>query len=267
MYAAGCVQVNLDTPCFSTRVRSRPHQVRVLISHSGPAYLDEEYPITIKITNLDDKELDVTFDVMLHPSEDDSSGMLYSLWSKFRSSPANRLSVVNRITLEDEESMSLIRGVKFGVMEPGAETVKTLYLLNTGAVGDRTLDVSIRSQSTARLPSSPVHQTSESAGPYDTNETLHTLVIPTTQAIKITSNVAYQRSLKPQAGLTDLRTYGNDLWEDSASGEATITSTFQCAASCGLRLENIRLENQVQYIRFPLSSKLMTVHRTTQWRG
>jgi len=255
------------TPLLSTRVRSRPHQLRVLISHSGPAYLDEEYPITIRITNVDDKELDVTFDVMLHPPEDDSSGNLYSLCSKFRSSPADRLSAVNRITLEDEESMSLIRGVRFGIMEPGVETVKTLYLLNTGAVGDRTLDVSVRSQSAAQLPSSPVHQTSESVGPHDTNETLHTLVIPTTQAIQITSNVAYQRSLKSQAGLADLRSYGNGLWEDSASGEVAITSTFQCAASCGLRLENVRLENQVQYIRFALLSKLMAVHRITQRRG
>ena len=204
---------------------------------------------------------------MLHPSEDDSSGMFYSLWSKSWDSSADRLSAVNRITLEDEESTSLIRGVKFGVMEPGAETVKTLYLLNTGAVGDRTLDVSIRSQSTTQLLSSPAHRTPDSAGSYDTNETLHTLVVPTNQAIKITSDVAYHRSLKPQAGLADLRTYGNDLWEDRVSGEATITSTFQCAASCGLRLENIRLENQVQYIRFASSFKLMIVHRTMQRRG
>jgi hypothetical protein len=193
--------------------------------------------------------------------------MLCLLWSKFRGSSADRSSAVNRITLEDEESMSLIRGVKFGVMGPGIETVKTLCLLNTGAVGDRTLDVSIRSQSTAQLLSSPVHQASDSAGPHDTNETLHTLVIPTTQAIKITSNVTYQRSLKSQAGLVDLRTYGKDFWEDRVSGEATVITTFQCAASCGLRLGNIRLENQVQCVRFALLSKLMVAHRTTKRRG
>lgn len=62
---------------FPIRVRSRPHQLRVLISQSGPAYLGEEYPITIKITNADEKVLDVTFDVILHPPEDDSSGMVY----------------------------------------------------------------------------------------------------------------------------------------------------------------------------------------------
>lgn len=75
MYATCGIRANLDIS-FSTRVRSRPHQLRVLITHSGPAYLDEECPITIKITNVDDKVLDVTFDVMLHPPEDDSSGAL-----------------------------------------------------------------------------------------------------------------------------------------------------------------------------------------------
>ena len=180
-------------------------------------------------------------------------------------SQADGLYAVNRIILDDEVSTSLIRGVKFGVLEPGVETVKTLYVLNTGAVGNRTLDVSIRSQSTTQLPSSP--RTPDSAGPHDTNETLQTLVIPTTQAIKITSDVSYQRSLRPQAGLVDLRTYGNDLWEDGVSGEATITSTFRCAGSCGLRLESIQLENQVRYIRFVSLLKPVTVHRTTLRQG
>ena len=162
--------------------------------------------------------------------------------------------------------MSLIRGVKFGVLEPGVETVKTLYLLNTGAIGDRTLDVSIRSQSTTQLPSSLSTRTPEGTVSNDTNEKLHTLVIPVAQAIKITSDVTYQRSLQSQAGLADLRTYGNDLWEDGVSGEATIMSTFQCAASCGLRLESIRLENQVQCICFAQSPELTAVRRTTQRR-
>ena len=82
MYTTDGVRENPDI-AFSTRVRSRPHQLRVLISHSGPAYLDEECPLTIKITNVDDKVLDVTFDVMLHPPEDDSSGVLYRLLYKF----------------------------------------------------------------------------------------------------------------------------------------------------------------------------------------
>jgi trafficking protein particle complex subunit 11 len=169
---------------------------------------------------------------------------------KFWIFTADQLCAVNRIILEDEESTSLIRGVKFGVLEPGAETVKTLYLSNTGAVGDRTLDVSVRSQPTAYLRPSPIPQTADSGGLHDVNETLQTLVIPTTQAIKITSNVTYQRSLQPHPGLADLRTYGSDFWGDRVSGEATITSIFQCAALCGLKLEGIQLENQVQYLIF-----------------
>ena len=78
------VRTNPDI-AVSTRVRSRPHQLRVLISHSGPAYLDEECPLTIKITNVDDKVLDVTFDVMLHPPEDESSGVFRRLLYKFSS--------------------------------------------------------------------------------------------------------------------------------------------------------------------------------------
>ena len=162
---------------------------------------------------------------------------------------------MNRIILEDEESTSLIRGVRFGVLEPGAETVKTLYLLNTGVVGDRTLDVSIRSQPVIQPPSSPSPQTPGTASLQDVNETLQTLVVPTTQAIKITSNVTYQRSLQPRPGLADLRTYGNELWEDGVSGEATITSIFRCAASCGLRLESVRFESQVGCICFVLQCK------------
>ena len=79
---AGSVLASLNT-ILSARVRSRPHKLRVLITQSGPAYLDEEYPITIKVTNTDNKELDVTFDVILHPPEDDSSGTV----CKPRSSP------------------------------------------------------------------------------------------------------------------------------------------------------------------------------------
>ena len=41
------------------RVRYRSHHVQVSIVHSGPAYLGEEFPIEINVTNGDDKELDV----------------------------------------------------------------------------------------------------------------------------------------------------------------------------------------------------------------
>lgn len=56
-------------------VRHRPHQVLVSLSHQSPAYLDEDYPITIEITNEDDRELDLIVDVLLQPTEIDDAGM------------------------------------------------------------------------------------------------------------------------------------------------------------------------------------------------
>lgn len=58
----------------SVRVRHRPHQVEVAISHEGPAYIGEEFPIEINITNQDDRELEVVLDVLLQPTEIDEAG-------------------------------------------------------------------------------------------------------------------------------------------------------------------------------------------------
>jgi trafficking protein particle complex subunit 11 len=51
--------------------------VDVLLSHPTPAYLDEEYPITISVTNVDDHDLNVVVDVLLHPAEGDTGMFLW----------------------------------------------------------------------------------------------------------------------------------------------------------------------------------------------
>jgi hypothetical protein len=45
------------------------------LSHKSPAYLDEDYPILIEVTNADDRELEVMADVLLQPTEIDGAGM------------------------------------------------------------------------------------------------------------------------------------------------------------------------------------------------
>lgn len=50
-------------------MRLRPHEVHVSLSHVAPAYLGEEYPISIEVTNMDSKELDVVADALLQPTE------------------------------------------------------------------------------------------------------------------------------------------------------------------------------------------------------
>ena len=55
-------------------VSYRPHSLDVSLTHQFPAYLDEEYPIVISITNEDDRALDVILDILLQPSEIDEAG-------------------------------------------------------------------------------------------------------------------------------------------------------------------------------------------------
>jgi hypothetical protein len=58
--------------CLERSVHHRPHQLRITFSQESPAYLDELYPITLTVTNLDERELDIVVDVLLQPGEDDS---------------------------------------------------------------------------------------------------------------------------------------------------------------------------------------------------
>ena len=62
-----------DFDCNSS-VRYRPHKVDVSLAHQSPAYLDEEYPIVIGITNQDDHPLDAVLDILLQPTEIDEAG-------------------------------------------------------------------------------------------------------------------------------------------------------------------------------------------------
>ena len=56
-----------------------------------------------------------------------------------------RALAVNSTVLENERSTSLLKGISFGALQPGANKVKTLYLSSTGLAGDRVLDISVHS--------------------------------------------------------------------------------------------------------------------------
>lgn len=68
----------------SVSVRHRPHLIDVSLSHLAPAYVDEEYPITVSVTNVDEHNISVVVDVLLQPGEDDTgvfSGLMYPPYS------------------------------------------------------------------------------------------------------------------------------------------------------------------------------------------
>lgn len=158
---------------------------------------------------------------------------------------------VNHITLGDERSTSLLKGVAFGAISPGVNVVKTLRLSCTGAAGDRTIDISVQSRSTATppepaSPTSPKSPTSASASlAVDRRETLRTLVVPALEPVKAQFDVVYLRSLRTQKGLADLSTFDADSWDDGDGGEALVTTTFVCAAESGIVVESIKSVRQV----------------------
>lgn len=216
----------------SVIVRHRPHELAVSLSHQAPALLDEEYPIVIDITNVDERHLDVIVDVLLQPTEVDQAAQ--------------------HIIFDDQRSSGLIKGIRLGTIAPGVSAAKTLYLVGSGAPGDRTLDISI--QSTAVQPgvtskgdddAEPRSSSSLSAhAAVDSCEKLQTIVIPTSRALAITYDVAYRRSKNAMPALADLSTVEDDFWDDSYGGVAVVTTKIECSAPCGLVVESMKLHRQ-----------------------
>jgi len=162
---------------------------------------------------------------------------------------------VNTISLDDEQSSAMIKGIAVGILAPGVSTVKTLRLLSTGAVGDRMIDISVQSRSTATPQLRKENDSPISPALLDVTDTLRTVTIPTVDPFKSTTNVVYRRALGAQPGLSDLKTFDTDYWDDSDGGEAFITSTFECVGPWNLEIQSFVLRKQVSgYTCFSLFS-------------
>ncbi|KAF9268549.1 hypothetical protein L218DRAFT_852654 [Marasmius fiardii PR-910] len=208
----------------SVNVKHRPHKVAVSVTHRQPAYLNENYPITVQITNVDDRELDVVVEVLLLPSDLDYA--------------------VNTIMADEEKSSGLLKGISLGVLSPGVSAVKALHLHSTGAAGDRTLDISVQSRSTSITTDSGDDVAVTQPELLDITETLRTVVVPTVEPLQMTCDVTYRRTLHPRKGLADLETFENDFWDDGDGGEATVVTTFRCSEPWGLAIESLVLKRQ-----------------------
>lgn len=162
---------------------------------------------------------------------------------------------VNYIRYGEEQSSSLIKGIPFGVLASGASITKILHLGTSGAAGDRVIDISVQSRSTASRPLASDSASPQSPHPThtDTGETLQTLVVSTTEPITFASQVAYKRSPNPQAGLAHLATYEDDFWDDGDGGEAHVVTTVSCVGPTGIIIESAKLIRQVRWGRKTLS--------------
>ncbi|TDL16121.1 hypothetical protein BD410DRAFT_647647 [Rickenella mellea] len=208
----------------STTVRQRPHQLRISLAHDEPAYLDEQYPISVEVTNIDDRDLDITVDVLLQPGEDDS---------------------INHISIGDESSSSLINGVSFGLLRPGVTSVKALHLLSTGTAGARVLDISVQSSCPSAVPPTPITPTPTTPGvpsQQDSTEHLRTISILTVAPFTVSHDITYRHRNARTAlpGLGSLATFERDYWDDSEGGEATVMSTLECAGPWGIQIESLQ---------------------------
>ncbi|KAF8160473.1 Gryzun, putative trafficking through golgi-domain-containing protein [Mycena galopus ATCC 62051] len=186
----------------SVIIRHRPHSIVMTLSHKAPAYLDEDYPILVEVTNADNRELEVMADVLLQPTEIDGTD--------------------NMIALDDESSPSLIKGINFGVLQPGVSVVKTLHLISRGAAGE-----------CAEPLENPELQ--------DMTETLQTLIVPTLDAIKVKYGVVYKRAAGAHGGVADLRTYDHNFWDDGDGGAGVVTAQMECVGPWGLEVACVKL--------------------------
>lgn len=154
---------------------------------------------------------------------------------------------VNHLVFDDQHSSGLIRGVSFGIVAPGVNALKTLYLVNTGAAGDRTLDISIQSRSIPKSsPSSSAVSLDVTAYPSDTSEALQTLTVPTINPIKLSYDVGYTRTLAKRLGSAHLQTFEGDFWDDGEGGEALVSVRMEVVGPWGLEVQSVNLIRQVR---------------------
>ena len=162
---------------------------------------------------------------------------------------------MNWIVVEDTRSSSLIKGIQLGVLAPGVTIVRTLHLFNTGASGDRMIDISIQSRATttSKLESDQAEDQEEDededndgeTSSHDSMEHLHMIVIPTMNPFKLTHNVAYRHTLDPWPGLANLETFDEAFWDDRRGGEALVSATLSCVGPSSLNIESLKLDRRV----------------------
>jgi len=157
------------------------------------------------------------------------------------------------MVVDGEKSSSLIKGIQLGVVAPGVSTIKTVHLFNTGAGGDRMVDVSIQTK-TVSSESQDNEAWEDGGEDGDAMEHLNLLVVPTVNPIEVTHGILYRRTLDPWAGLANLATFEDSYSDNRRGSEATVTLTMSCVGRWGLLIENIEFEKKASVIFITFTS-------------
>lgn len=168
--------------------------------------------------------------------------ILVSTDRSYRKNDVAKTSSVNHISIEDEHSSGLIKGISYGIIHPGVTACKTLHLICTGSAGERMLDISVQSRTV--MPQSEAEPNSS----IEMSEVLQTLVVPVVSPFIVSHETTYARCKPSGSGPANLSTFNSEYWDDSEGGRAFVNTTFECTdceGASSILIENIKLNSEV----------------------
>ncbi|SGY32475.1 BQ5605_C002g01369 [Microbotryum silenes-dioicae] len=208
-------------------VSARKLRLDFSIEHPSPAYVGEVYPVHIEFVNEDEFDIDVYLDILLQPGEDESP---------------------NRILVDEEWSLSFIKGISLGTITPKTRLRKTMHLECVGAAGDRLLDLSVRSIASslktapvAEVPSAPDNGIIEPAPPSNNfTELLRSIIIPAVDPLRSAFQVMVHQKRKALKPLLDLAPPSE--WD--AASDVTVVGTIHAAGPWDLEMTSLKLVSE-----------------------
>jgi len=138
--------------------------------------------------------------------------------------------IVNTITVDDEQSSGLIKGIEFGAIHPGEISTKVLYLSMSGAAGPRIIDISIQS----RIDTGEIT--------HGDNEVLKTVTVQGLLPFSWETDVTYCHPVDSPAPWLDLSRIAE---RHRVEAEATVSVKLKLESPWDVVVQSIRLVEKV----------------------
>ncbi|WVQ77984.1 hypothetical protein IAT38_000065 [Cryptococcus sp. DSM 104549] len=153
----------------------QPHELDVEIIHHPSAFVGDDLSIDVKVTNTDERELDVNLSVFLQPGDDGEEDG-------------------STILIGDEVSTTLLKDIHFGPIYPGS-TVTSTITLRVPLESTKIVDFSVLSTSKPKFPSGATGTTSSAPAVQlnepQTEELNRTVVIPVLRPFDVQMGARY----------------------------------------------------------------------------
>ncbi|BGP12883.1 hypothetical protein JCM10213v2_000800 [Rhodosporidiobolus nylandii] len=197
----------------SCRITRRDLQTSVDTTFAGSAYLGEDFPIDVEVSNEDELDVQVFLVLFLQPGDDGAH---------------------NRVLVDSQSSTSVIESLSLGTLTPGASLRKTFHLTSLGPPGTRFVDVTVRTIPTLSASSASSPPPAAIPSPAEVTRTLAIPAVHPVLAAFDTQMFHRRRPLKP---LPDLQE--PDGWEGAQ--EAQLVARLQAAGPWDIEVVGMRL--------------------------